>query len=126
MKGHNTREMEGVEVKLNGNPPVVQQPQNARDIQHQHAEGREDASKSTKKKLSIGIVASIAFLLVVGGVMGSRSSASTRSAVSASAVSSPNVDCVKEPLTLRRRRILKDEISSDESFGSDASTFMVS
>jgi len=124
MQGHNTRQMEGVEVKLNGNPPVVQQPQNARDIQHQHAEGRDDAPKSTKKKLSIVIVASIAFLLVVGGVMGSRSSADTRSAVSASAVSSPNVDCFKERLTLRRRRILQDEIPSDESFGSDAGTSM--
>ena len=125
MKGHNTREMEGVEVKLNGNPPVVQQPQNACDIQHQHAEGRDDAPKSTKKKLSIVIVASIAFLLVVGGVMGSRSSADTRSAVSASAVSSPNVDCNKAPLTLRRR-ILQDEIPSDESFRSDVGTSMVS
>ena len=51
---------------------------------------------------------------------------SSANAFSGSDPSAEDEDCVKAPLTLRRRRVLQDEISSDKSFGSDASTFMVS
>jgi len=112
MEGHTTREMEGVEVKLNGNPPVVHQPQNACDIQPQHAEGRKDAPKSTKKKLLIVIISSIAFLLVVGGVMTSRFGANARSAVSASAVASPNIDCAEAVQTDDTLSTVSKNISS--------------
>ena len=51
---------------------------------------------------------------------------SSANAFSGSDPSAEDEDCGKAPLTLRRRRVLQDEIPSDESSGSDAGTLMVS